>query len=144
MSEYKKIHQPANNPDQQSGAGKGAVQLQDNRAKTVMGEYDIVQFKKKNGKQQMGMPAKAKPGKPKQESKNQRAFNAMQRYRADFFQKNNVAVHHIAEYLTAGNKLHGHASADSNSKENAATTEDANAFIGWFRKKYSDESKNPN
>jgi hypothetical protein len=35
MSEYKQIHIPANNPVRQSGAGKGAVQLQDNRNKAA-------------------------------------------------------------------------------------------------------------
>jgi hypothetical protein len=98
-----------------------------------------MQYVKKNGKQQAGMPAKSKHGtKEKQQSKAQRAFNAFQSYRSDFFSSNNVTVGQVNQYFIEGNKLHGHGSSSGgkDSGENQATKDDANNFVGWWRKKY--------
>jgi hypothetical protein len=112
--------------------------IQMKRQDTVSAANKVVQLNgKKEGKMRAGMPKKAKGGsKEKQQSKAQRAFNAIQSYRTNFCQENNVTVAHVTQYLKEGHQLHGHASADSNSKENSATTHDADAFVGWFRGKY--------
>lgn len=140
MNDYKKTHHQASNPDRQLAAGKGAIQLQDNRAKTVADGNNVVQFvTKKNTKLRAGIPEKSKPGTPeKQQSETQRAYNAYQSYRKDFFNEYDVKLHHIVAYVLAGNKLHGHGSkkGKTDSKENNATKEDADAFVGWFRRKY--------
>lgn len=98
-----------------------------------------IQYVRPGGKQQAGMPAKSKPGtKEKQQSKAQRAFNAFQKYRSDFFADNKVTVAHVQQYLAIGNKLHGHGSSSGSkdSGENQATKDDAAAFVGWWRKRY--------
>jgi hypothetical protein len=69
----------------------------------------------------------------KQESKAQRAYNAFQGYRSDFFAQNDIDVSHVRAYLNAGHKLHGHGSGGSGSGENQATKDDADAFVGWWR-----------
>ena len=122
---------------QKKSNDKNGAFLEDNRTVTP---DQVSQLKKKNGKQQAGMPAKSKAGsKEKQQSVAQRAFNAFQSYRSAFFLTHGVSVKDVTQFLAAGNKLHGHGSADSNSKENPATTGDADTFIGWYRKKYGIE-----
>jgi hypothetical protein len=117
--------------------------LEDKRPDTITqmkqleSAHAVVQLGKKDGKMRAGMPKKSKAGsKEKQQSKAQRAFNAIRSYRSDFCLENNVTVQHVTQYLSEGHQLHGHASADSNSNENSATTHDADAFVGWFRGKY--------
>ncbi len=72
-----------------------------------------------------------------QQSKAQRAYNAFRSYRTAFFTDNGVSLAHVKQYFTEGNKLHGHGSDPSGqSNENQATKDDADAFVGWFRRKY--------
>jgi len=101
--------------------------------------FASIQLVRKGRKQQAGMPKKSKHGsKEKQQSKAQRAFNAFQSYRSDFFADNGVTVGHVTQFLKEGNKLHGHGSGEGSkdSGENPATTEDANVFVGWYRKNF--------
>jgi len=142
-----RIANDSNYPVQNKVSDYSGFYLDDKRPGTVtqMKQQDnitaanqVVQLNgKKEGKMRAGMPKKAKAGsKEKQQSKAQRAFNAIRSYRSDFCLENNVTVQHVTQYLSEGHQLHGHASANSNSNENSATTHDADAFVGWFRGKY--------
>jgi len=71
-----------------------------------------------------------------QQSKLQRTLNSFRGYRGDFFGENNVTTQHIDLFFKAGYSLHGHGSGGGDDGENQATIDDANAFVGWFRKKY--------
>ena len=69
-------------------------------------------------------------------SKNQRTLNAFQSYRSDFFDEYTITTAHIDLFFKAGYTLHGHASGRPGDNENQATKDDADAFVGWYRKKY--------
>lgn len=147
MYSDKKIKDTSSSILQRQASSASSIHLKDYRQEALVQtklldsmNSNSIQLVKKGGKQQAGMPKKAKGGsKEKQQSKAQRAFNAISSYRSDFCAEYNVTLKDVTQYLNEGNVLHGHASADSNSKENSATTQDANHFVGWYRAKHDIE-----
>jgi len=69
-------------------------------------------------------------------SKVQRTYNSFQSYRSDFFDQYTITTNHIDLFFKAGYTLHGHGSGGNGDGENQATKDDADTFVGWFRKKY--------
>lgn len=128
MYQYEHINKPVTVGQQE--AGGNALQLMDNRTP--------IQFNHKKTKKATTNKTPKQIRESKQQSVGDRAYDAMMHYRTDFFRDNNVTRQHVFEYLRAGNKLHGHASDNSNSNENSATTNDADHFVGWFRNHYGE------
>lgn len=115
----------------------GAIQLMKKSCPHCGGVHPRMKYKDcpanpmKKGKHVAGSPERM-------QSKAQRAFNAFQGYRRDFFNDNDITVGHVTQYFTEGHKLHGHGSGGNDDGENQATVDDANAFVGWYRKNYID------
>jgi hypothetical protein len=116
---------------QKQANNNAGFHLEDNRTTSAS---IITQLNPKN---KAKAPAKsAKAGKAaKQQSKEQRVLNNVQKYRPDFCSDNNITVAHISAYLKTGATLKGHGSGKSGDGENNATKEDIDRFVGWFRKR---------